>query len=368
MSLFLRILTYPYRHLFVGIICLFFASAFLLYRVVYKTSQNREHTAPTVQKGSTAPAPTTNFSQKVGGKIFDLVISNEPEPSKSGPPPIPDATRRLLITQPTPITLASAPAIRPVPPTPKPDHWLPSKRKIHCQLVNALESGVPDAPVIGIVVEDARNLDANGVSQIVIPAGVEVHGPSSGTVRDRFLCDGAWTLVWRTRDTATNSKELVIQAMALTRQVDPNTQIYGLADGSPGIRGTLIDNNNEALIRTAALGFVQGLLTRVQETTTTSNALTGQSVETPRNTLKNGLLQGAANSIDSVNQKMDQIRQAIAAEGRYVVVIPGTDFYLYTKEPIDFRKAVGPYDQQTAPSTTSQASSALAKLGGPLPN
>jgi hypothetical protein len=72
------------------------------------------------------------------------------------------------------------------------------------------------------------------------------------------------------------------------------------------------------------------------------NPLTSQVVTEQKPTVGNALLEGAGAGTDRVAQMFDDIRKEIDDKGYYVAVLPGKEFYLYTKEPIDLRKARKP--------------------------
>ena len=57
----------------------------------------------------------------------------------------------------------------------------------------------------------------------------------------------------------------------------------------------------------------------------------------PKATIGNALLEGGAAGTDRIAQMVDDIRKQVDEKGYYVAVLPGKEFYLYTKEPIDLR-------------------------------
>jgi hypothetical protein len=74
----------------------------------------------------------------------------------------------------------------------------------------------------------------------------------------------------------------------------------------------------------------------LEDTTTSSNALTGQTTETPLSTPKNAALAGTSAVL---NQYAQQILDSIKRDGFYVRVPAGKQFYLYVTQTIDLDKA-----------------------------
>jgi hypothetical protein len=278
---------------------------------------------------------------RVGGGIVNLVLPDAPEPEQKGPPVIPQKIRDQMLTPPVAISLFP---FKPAPVAEKktpPDYYLPTFRLIRCKLANAVETGSGESPLIAYVMEDQLNIDSNGVSRVVIPAGVEVHGIAGPAMRERITSSGSWTFVWRTTGPS-NARELRVAAVALNRDRDEATGIFGSSDGAPGIAGTRIDAVNDKEIRSLALAFISATTRALKTTTETLNPLTNQVVSSAKSSFGNAGLEGTAAAFDEAQKQTERIRARLELDGFYVAVLPGAEFYLYTKEPIDLRRAAGP--------------------------
>jgi hypothetical protein len=345
MSLASRVLRLTRSTFFWGSVlaALFFYTLYAIYSANRKV---RDRIQPPQQ--STAPAapkplvpPSQPLYAQVGSGIIDIVLPAPVEKEPQVVPKIPQTVRDAMLTPPVSMSLFPI-KLTPVPAqTVPPDYYLPSFRLIRCKLANAVESGSGESPLIGYVLEDQFNIDAQGISRLVIPAGLEIHGTAGPPVRDRITSSGKWTFVWRTTDLQ-NAHELPVQALALNRDFDPETGIYGLSDGGPGIAGTRIDNTNDKEIKSLALAFISATTRAFKSSIETLNPLTNQLVSTSRSTKGNALLEGAAASVDEAQKQIERIRGRLELDGFYVAVLPGAEFYLYTKEPIDLRLVIAP--------------------------
>lgn len=207
--------------------------------------------------------------------------------------------------------------------------YAPYGRLIPCETVVTIESSQLDTPVIGLVTEDVWH---NG--ELVIPAGVEVHGRAAlDRARERIAVAGQWVLVWRDA-TALNGTELVLNGIALDRAKDDTTGEFGLRDGSAGLLGTLVKTDDWQEIKLFASTFLAGLATGLQEVRNQGGVL-GELAQVPVASGRTAALQGTA---DVLNAYARQIQQAIARDGFFVRVPAGKQFYLYVTETIDQAK------------------------------
>jgi hypothetical protein len=332
--------------LFWGVVLVVLFS-YTLWGIFSANRKTRERIEPTPSKAAAlaenAPllSPSKPLYAQVGSGIIDIVLPQPTESPSKEPPKIPQKVRDAMLTPPVSMSLFP---YMPAPVAAKPasaDFYLPSFRMIHCKLANAVETGSTESPLIGYVLEDQYNIDAQGVSRLVIPAGLEIHGTAGPAMRDRITSTGKWTFVWRTTDTH-NAQELAVQALALNRDFDPETGIYGLTDGGPGIAGTRIDGTNEKEIKSLALAFVSATTRALKSSIEMLNPLTNQVVSSSKNSKGNAFLEGAAATVDEAQKQVERIRARLELDGYYVAVLPGAEFYLYTKEPIDLRHVIGP--------------------------
>jgi hypothetical protein len=249
-------------------------------------------------------------------------------------------------------------------PAVRPTYYLPSFRVIRCELIAGPATGNIETPLIGVVVENQYAIDPDGVTRLVIPAGVEVHGIGKPSpIRDRIDGTGAWTLVWRTND-ENNAMELTVNALALNRDYDAAGRFYGDAEKSPGILGRRFESVGDKLIQSALLASAAALTRDLKTYTSVLNPLTSEVVNQAKPTVGNALLEAGAAGTDSIAQKLDAIRKEIDEKGYYVAVLPVKEFYHYTKEPIDLRNARRP--QTLAQSEKPVTNSILSPPGNAL--
>ncbi len=201
----------------------------------------------------------------------------------------------------------------------------PYGRLIPCETVLALESNRLETPVIGLVTEDVWH-----DGQLIVPAGAEVHGrASTDRARERLAAQGAWTIVWRTPG-ADNDTELSVQGIALDRERDPVTGVWGEHDGSAGLRGEVLKTNDWHAVELFAATFLSTATLALQDTRTTAGVL-GETVS-PTATTRNAALAGTSAVL---REYASQIREAIERDGIYVRVPAGKPFYLYVTQKLD---------------------------------
>ncbi|HWA09512.1 MAG TPA: hypothetical protein VG838_08695 [Opitutaceae bacterium] len=320
-----------------------------------ETAKKSEKSTPVAPRKDQSPRTIT---EEFGEKFANFVLPPQPPAKKDqdkGPPPIPEELKKQFVNPATPISLfpprpAPAKAPPPVPPT----YYLPSFRIIHCELVAGPQTGNIETPLIGIVLENQFNIDPDGVARLVIPAGVEVHGNGKPSpIRDRIDGNGKWSFVWRTND-ENNGMELTVSALALNRDYDQEKRIYGDLEKSPGIVGRRFESFSDKAIEEALLDSVAAVTRSLKSYTAVLNPLTSQVVNEQKPTIGNALLEGAGAGTDRLAQMIDDIRKEIDEKGYYIAILPGKEFYLYTKEPVDLRKARRPQplaaSEKSAPS------------------
>lgn len=65
---------------------------------------------------------------------------------------------------------------------------------------------------------------------------------SVDAMRERIVAKGDWTIVWQT------GEELVVKGIALDREANEQGGLWGLTDGSAGLRGQIIRSSSVAEI------------------------------------------------------------------------------------------------------------------------
>ena len=211
------------------------------------------------------------------------------------------------------------------------DTYAPYGRMIPCQTVITIDSAKIETPIIGFVTEDVWH-----DGKLIIPAGAEVHGRAQvDPSRERIAGDKNWVLVWRTTDRM-NGAELPLKGDALDMERNETTGTWQLTDGSAGLKGDILKTDNWAEIKLFAATFLSAATTGLEDTTTSSNALSGQTTETPLSSPKNAALAGTSAVL---NQYAQQILDSIKRDGFYVRVPAGKQFYLYVTQTIDLDNA-----------------------------
>ena len=211
------------------------------------------------------------------------------------------------------------------------DTYAPYGRMIPCETVITIDSAKIETPIIGFVTEDVWH-----DGKLIIPAGAEVHGKAQvDPSRERIASDNSWILVWRTTDRM-NGAELPLHGVALDMERNETTGTWQLTDGSAGLKGDILKTDNWAEIKLFAATFLSAATTGLENTTTSSNALTGQTTQTPLSTPKNAALAGSSAVL---NQYAQQILDSIKRDGFYVRVPAGKQFYLYVTQTIDIDNA-----------------------------
>ena len=211
------------------------------------------------------------------------------------------------------------------------DTYAPYGRMIPCETVITIDSAKIETPIIGFVTEDVWN-----DGKLIIPAGAEVHGKAQvDPSRERIASDNSWILVWRTTDRM-NGAELPLHGVALDMERNETTGTWQLTDGSAGLKGDILKTDNWAEIKLFAATFLSAATTGLEKTTTSSNALTGQTTQTPLSTPQNAALAGSSAVL---NQYAQQILDSIKRDGFYVRVPAGKQFYLYVTQTIDLDNA-----------------------------
>ena len=247
--------------------------------------------------------------------------------------------------QPTPYERPEKPpgsiALRPAKATPSPlpmriyaapesgrvsDEFLPFGRLIPCELVITVDSSKIATPIVGMVTEDQWE-----DGHLIIPAGSEVHGQSQlDRSRDRISSEKNWVIVWQE-----NGKELPVQGLALDSSPSRDGSGWEITDGSAGLRGMTLKADKlseiKEIIARAISAGAQGFVPTV-----TSIGPLGSVSSTTTGTWQTALAQtvSAAGSVYA-----DQVLKSIEADGVYVRVPAGKQFYLYVTQTVDLSKS-----------------------------
>jgi hypothetical protein len=213
-----------------------------------------------------------------------------------------------------------------IPPNPE-DQSAPYGQLLRCELAQTVMTSNLQTPVIAMVTEP---LWWNGKE--VIPAGVVVHGvAASSPMRDRVGTGNKWVLVWPHRN-EWNGKKLVLNAIALA--CDRTESAWAKIDGSAGIKGDVISNEDQKRMYAYMASFISGLGEgMVSESEDTTGSTT---TKTTGGTFADALGKAFQKSASDIS---DQLFKELSQSMFYVEARAGTEFYLYITQDIYISEA-----------------------------
>ncbi len=181
---------------------------------------------------------------------------------------------------------------------------------IKAALVITVDSSSLETPVLGLVIEDVY-----WNHQLVLPAGTQVHAKAgSGRVRDRIEIKGSFNFIWD------DGREYSISGVALDHE-KLTDGTFAVTDGSAGIRGRIIKNDEYAEVKILIAEALQGIMNNNQQQFQTIYGMA------PMNTTRNAALGGGSQAASAysgmLTKKLDQ-------DLDFVRVAAGTTFYIYT--------------------------------------
>jgi hypothetical protein len=220
------------------------------------------------------------------------------------------------------------PAAGPAPLVNPKDAFAPYGRMLQCELVTTVDSSNISTPVVGLV---TRDLYWN--RKLLIPANSEVHAiAQADRSRNRIAVEGRWAVVLAKGGIYPEGSELMLDGVALDMDKAPDGSTFGLTDGSAGLRGTVLTNEDGLnTIKLFTATFLAGAADGVTDRET--NAF-GQSQVVP--SLRSGALQGSREVMERYAQR---ILDLIERDGAYVRVPSGKQFYVYIRQPVLMRDA-----------------------------
>ena len=216
------------------------------------------------------------------------------------------------------------------------ERFAPYGRLIACKMVNTVESGDTDTPLIAVVIEDLWWINAKGEKKLIIPAGTEVYGTVNGAkpMRNRLTTGNNFILVWQATSNMVGF-ELQLKGVALEKSTHPeNRMLAAITDMSAGIPGQVMSNENLSKFLVYTLAFGQGLAQGYQTNEVYTDS--GVTITTQDGTTKNAIARGA----ETLAQVMLQdVSQMIAKESYYIRVPSGTEFYIFVQQVINLDDA-----------------------------
>ncbi|WP_395747860.1 TrbI/VirB10 family protein [Prosthecobacter sp.] len=183
---------------------------------------------------------------------------------------------------------------------------------IKAALVITVDSSSIQTPVVGLVTEDVY-----WNKQLVLPAGTQVHAQASkGRIRDRIEVKGAFTFIWD------DGREYTINGVALDHQRLADDS-YAITDGSAGVRGNIIQNDQYAQVKILIAEALQGIMN--------NNRQQFQSIYglVPQNNTRNAALGGGAQAASAYS---GMLTKQLSQDLDFVRVGAGTQFYIYTTD------------------------------------
>jgi hypothetical protein len=258
-----------------------------------------------------------------------VAVAPKPPPTPTAPavppkpmPPAPPAPTRVAAVKPIP-PLKGVNFHCQLPPEtnlPPLGVYAPAGRLLRCQLVNTVDSGNTDTPIIGLVTDDLWH-----DGHLVVPVGTEVHSRVRvDRSRERLLASGLWTLVWQT------GEELVVHGVALERGEQTDGQKWELIDGRAGLSGEVQGGDPVDQVKLIVATIVSGMASGMQQTRET---IVGTQIV---GNIRNSALSGSSQVLNAYAQ---QILEAIKRDGPYVRVPAGKQMYLYLTDTLDLSQA-----------------------------
>lgn len=203
----------------------------------------------------------------------------------------------------------------------------PYGQLLRCELVLTVETSNLQTPIVALVTEP---LWWNGVE--IIPAGVIVHGTAASSgMRDRVGTGRNWVLTWPHRNDM-NGKTLILNATALA--CDRTESTWSDTDGSAGIKGQIISNEDQKKLLAYIASFISGLGDgMVEESEDTTGSTT---TKTTGGKFQDALGKALAKSAGDISS---QLMKELAKNASYVKAQAGTEFYLYITQDIIINEA-----------------------------
>jgi hypothetical protein len=320
--------------------CFFLVVGYLIFRGFYHpaASESKRPSLLAEAQGAAANGETQTV-QSTENKNFSAFKTQPPTEEK--PPPAEEKPKPKEAVDIPPISLYAESPGQEKKQLSK--FYAPFGRLIPCELIITVDSSSIRTPIVGLITEDIYH-----GGRKIIPAGTEVHGTAQiDRMRERIASGNRWTLVWQ------SGEELRLSGIALDREKEPETEGWGITDGSAGLKGRLVKSDDMAEIKLFAATFLSGAASSL---TDREQTIFG-SITSP--TVRNAPLKGAQ---DVLSAYAKQIYDSIQRDGFYVRVPAGKQFYLYVTQTIDNAEATvgGTLLEETGiDSPTNQISSPM---------
>lgn len=207
------------------------------------------------------------------------------------------------------------------------DSFAPYGRMLRAKLVTTVDSSNISSPIIGMVTHD---LFWN--QKLLIPANSEIHAIARpDRSRNRIDVSGRWVIILADGGVYPASSEIIVDGIALDMDLDTEHDQFSITDGSAGLRGTVL--TNEDGLNTIKL-FTATFLSGVADGVTEREQTFGGTQTVP------GLQSGGSQGVKAVMDRYaERILALIERDGAYVRVPAGKEFYLYIKQPLIMEQA-----------------------------
>lgn len=192
----------------------------------------------------------------------------------------------------------------------EPKIFAPRGLLIKAALVLTVDSSSLETPVLALVTEDVY-----WNQKLIVPAGTQVQAKAAqGRTRDRIEVKGSYTFIWA------DGREYNISCVALDHdRAEDGT--FGITDGSAGIRGQIIKNDQYAELKILMAEALQGIMNNSQSQFQT---IYGNA---PQNNSRNAALGGGGQAASAYSELLTN---KLDKDLDFVRVSAGTHFYIYT--------------------------------------
>lgn len=192
----------------------------------------------------------------------------------------------------------------------EPKLFAPRGLLIKAALVLTVDSSSLETPVLALVTEDVY-----WNQKLIVPAGTQVQAKAAqGRTRDRIEVKGSYTFIWA------DGREYNISCVALDHDREEDGT-FGITDGSAGIRGQIIKNDQYAELKILMAEALQGMMNNSQSQFQT---IYGNA---PQNNSRNAALGGGGQAASAYSQLLTK---QLDKDLDFVRVSAGTQFYIYT--------------------------------------
>jgi Bacterial conjugation TrbI-like protein len=249
-------------------------------------------------------------SQSGGSQVQPLVVQKRKPPAPT-----------LISTRPTTSNKPPKP-----PPFPKlvhitntapepykdeePKLFAPRGLLIKAALVLTVDSSSLETPVLALVSEDVY-----WNQKLILPAGTQVQAKAAqGRTRDRIEVKGQYTFIWA------DGREYNIGCIALDHDRAEDGS-FGITDGSAGIRGQIVKNDQYAEMKVLFAEAISGLMNNSQNQFQSIYGLA------PQNSGRNAALGGGGKAASAYS---GLLTKQLEKDLDFVRVSAGTQFYIYT--------------------------------------